>query len=225
MFALIRAAFDLGSRFCGVSCAVLLLLTGMAQAATDAAATANDQPTGSDQSQNGAAPGSEALQEVVVTATRRSEDIQKVPISVTAVSQEQMDIQGERDVTDLVKYTPGLNISTGQGGVNQIAIRGIASGAGAATTGVYIDDTPYRPEILATTPVAPFPRCSTYSASRCCAARRALSSARAPRAVQCAPSCRNRISAPTPNMPAPRVFTSIKAGMAVRQASSSAARS
>jgi iron complex outermembrane recepter protein len=104
-------------------------------AADQSAATAAASPTT-------AAAGGEQLGEVVVTATRRSEDIQKVPISIAAVTQEQMDTLGERDVTDLVKYTPGLNIDQGQGGVNQIAIRGISSGAGAATTGVYIDDTP-----------------------------------------------------------------------------------
>ena len=143
MFALIGAGFDLRSRFWSMGGLVWLLCAGMAHAATDAAVTGSDEAATADQSQAAAAPAAPgALQEVVVTATRRSEDIQKVPISVTAISQEQMDIQGQRDITDLQKYTPGLNISQGQGGVNEIAIRGIASGAGAATTGVYIDDTP-----------------------------------------------------------------------------------
>jgi outer membrane receptor protein involved in Fe transport len=44
-------------------------------------------------------------------------------------------------VNDLVAYTPGLNVSRVAGGT-QIAIRGIFSGAGASTTGIYIDETP-----------------------------------------------------------------------------------
>ena len=83
-----------------------------------------------------------ALQEVVVTATRREESIQKVPISVQAFSQEQMDAQGVKQVDDLVRLTPGLSLSRASNGANQIAIRGISSAAGSGTTGLYIDDTP-----------------------------------------------------------------------------------
>ena len=82
------------------------------------------------------------LQEVVVTATRRAEDISKVPISVTALSQDQMDTIGAKDLTDVVKFSPGLNVDVGNAGSNSISIRGISSGAGAGTTGIYIDDTP-----------------------------------------------------------------------------------
>ncbi|HEY0339513.1 MAG TPA: TonB-dependent receptor, partial [Steroidobacteraceae bacterium] len=92
---------------------------------------------------NGASALSEgSLQEVTVTATRREEDIQRVPISISAVTQEQMDVLGVRQITDLAKFTPGLFISGGQGTNNNFSIRGIAATSGAATTGIYIDDTP-----------------------------------------------------------------------------------
>src|SRR5262249_38713227 len=87
------------------------------------------------------APGNE-LGEVVVTATRREEALSKVPVSVAAITNTQMDLAGIREMPDVVKFTPGLVINQSDNGGNNIAIRGIASSAGASTTGVYIDDTP-----------------------------------------------------------------------------------
>ena len=85
-----------------------------------------------------ARPG--ALEEVVVTATRREESLSKVPISVTALTQETMDQKGIKDFQDIVRYTPGVSIDNS--GTNAISIRGISSSGGAGTTGIYIDDTP-----------------------------------------------------------------------------------
>jgi iron complex outermembrane recepter protein len=82
------------------------------------------------------------LQEITVTATRQEESLSKVPISVTAFTEEQIDSQGLKRVDDLVRYTPGLNLNRTAVGGNDISIRGIASSAGAGTTGIYIDDTP-----------------------------------------------------------------------------------
>jgi outer membrane receptor protein involved in Fe transport len=78
------------------------------------------------------------IDEVVVTATRSSEVLSKVPISVAAVSQQQIEAKGLKEFSDVVKLTPGISL----GGNNRIAIRGVSSSAGAATTGVYIDDVP-----------------------------------------------------------------------------------
>ena len=80
------------------------------------------------------------LQEVVVTATRREESLSKVPISVTALTQDDMDMKGIKDFQDIVRFTPGVTIDNS--GTNAISIRGISSSAGAGTTGIYLDDTP-----------------------------------------------------------------------------------
>jgi iron complex outermembrane recepter protein len=80
------------------------------------------------------------LQEITVTATRHEESLSKVPISVTALTQDAMDLRGIKDFQDIVHFTPGVNIDNS--GTNNIAIRGIASTGGAGTTGIYIDDTP-----------------------------------------------------------------------------------
>jgi iron complex outermembrane recepter protein len=80
------------------------------------------------------------LQEVVITATRHEESLSKVPISVTALTQSDMDDRGIKDMQDIVRFVPGVNIDNS--GTNNISIRGISSSAGAGTTGIYIDDTP-----------------------------------------------------------------------------------
>src|ERR1700723_2965763 len=80
------------------------------------------------------------LQEITVTATRHEESLSKVPISVTALTQDAMDVRGIKDFQDIVPFTPGVNIDNS--GPNNISIRGIASTGGAGTTGIYIDDTP-----------------------------------------------------------------------------------
>src|SRR5579864_2075455 len=75
-----------------------------------------------------------SLQEIVVTATRREESASKIPLSITAVSQDTMDELGVKDFQDLARYVPGVNIDPT--GTNAISIRGISSSAGAGTTGV-----------------------------------------------------------------------------------------
>lgn len=91
-----------------------------------------------------AAGGNElAIEEIVVTATRRAEPLSKVPISVSSFSAEQLDARGVKDFDDVIRLTPGLNLTrSASTGSNQVAIRGIASDAGSGTTGIYIDDTP-----------------------------------------------------------------------------------
>lgn len=85
-------------------------------------------------------PQAVGLQEVVVTATRHEEALSKVPISVTALTQESMDQLGIKDFQDVARFTPGVTIDNS--GTNAISIRGISSSGGAGTTGIYIDDTP-----------------------------------------------------------------------------------
>jgi outer membrane receptor protein involved in Fe transport len=85
------------------------------------------------------------LQEVVVTATRQSTTLSKVPLSVVAITPQQMDTQGLRSISDITRVTPGIALTPNGGvaGTNQvISIRGVASTVGSPTTGIYIDDTP-----------------------------------------------------------------------------------
>lgn len=102
-------------------------------------------PVGVVYAQQSSASEGPMLEEVVVTAQRREQRLQDVPISVTALGQEQMDAQGVRNVDDIARLTPGVTFQRADarnGAMSTISIRGIASTAGASTTGVYIDDTP-----------------------------------------------------------------------------------
>ncbi len=96
------------------------------------------------------------LQEVVVTATRREENLSKVPLSVTALTQDQMDTLGIKDIADFARFTPGMSVDNS--GTNNIAIRGIANTGGAGTTGIYIDDTPIQMRALAFNPDEALPQ-------------------------------------------------------------------
>jgi iron complex outermembrane receptor protein len=102
------------------------------------------------QTTEASAEASTGLEEIVVTATRREERLQDVPISVSSFSQEQLDAQGLRNIDDLTRLSPGVTfLRTGVGSSGNfndestdISIRGIDSSAGTSTTAVYIDDTP-----------------------------------------------------------------------------------
>lgn len=96
------------------------------------------------------------LQEITVTATRHEENLSKVPISVTALTQDAMDVRGIKDFQDVAKFTPGVNIDNS--GTNNISIRGISSSGGAGTTGIYIDDTPIQIRALAFNPDDALPK-------------------------------------------------------------------
>ncbi len=80
----------------------------------------------------------------------------KVPISVTALTQDAMDVRGIKDILDVARFTPGINIDNS--GTNNIAIRGIASTGGAGTTGIYLDDTPIQMRALAFNPDEALPQ-------------------------------------------------------------------
>src|SRR5271170_7134221 len=114
------------------------------------AATASAADTGAD------ADASGPLQEITVTATRHEEGLSKVPISVTALTQEAMDVRGIKDFLDVARFTPGVNVDNS--GTNNIAIRGIASTGGAGTTGIYLDDTPIQMRALAFNPDEALPQ-------------------------------------------------------------------
>jgi outer membrane receptor protein involved in Fe transport len=96
------------------------------------------------------------LQEIVVTATRHEENLSKIPVSVTALTQDAMDVRGIKDIIDVARFTPGINIDNS--GTNNISIRGIASTGGAGTTGIYLDDTPIQMRALAFNPDEALPK-------------------------------------------------------------------
>jgi iron complex outermembrane recepter protein len=119
-----------------VSWQVLLLRTLIVGAGACLATVAS----GNDATATAEPAAAGGLEEIVVTATRREESISRVPISITAISQDAIDQKGIKDFADIVRFTPGVSFDSSQ--TNQISIRGISSSGGSGTTGIYIDDTP-----------------------------------------------------------------------------------
>jgi outer membrane receptor protein involved in Fe transport len=96
-----------------------------------------------------------ALQEVVVTATKRTESLQDVPLSVVAIGTEQLQNLNIHDQDDYVKFLPSVTTqkSGSGGGANgpgfgNVIMRGISSDSGqnhsgpTPTVGTYLDEQP-----------------------------------------------------------------------------------
>ena len=81
------------------------------------------------------------LEEVVVTAQKRAEGLQDVPIAISAMSGDRIDDQGITDLAEMTLYMPNVNINAGQAQPN-LFIRGVGSGTNAGfeqSVGLYID--------------------------------------------------------------------------------------
>jgi len=92
------------------------------------------------------APGASfaQLEEVLVTAQKRSQNLQDVPIAISAVSQEIIEQTGINTITEVIPMVPGLTGSDFGLATNTWAIRGISSNDWSAgsepAVGVFFDD-------------------------------------------------------------------------------------
>lgn len=89
-------------------------------------AAAAQTPTGTVGSAEAALPAQneDPLQEVLVTAQRRSESVQKTPLAVTAISGDSLEERGTTNLEALSAVAPGLNVSE-QVGQARLTLRGI----------------------------------------------------------------------------------------------------
>lgn len=81
------------------------------------------------------------LEEVIVTAQKRSESLQDVPISVATMSGEKIDDTGITSLQELTQYIPNVTVNAGAGTPN-LFIRGVGSGTNQGfeqSVGMYID--------------------------------------------------------------------------------------
>ena len=87
------------------------------------------------------------LEEIIVTAQKRSERLQDVPVPVTVLNVDTLAEGNQNRLQDYFATVPGLSLNQGgQGGGSQqsLAIRGVSTGSYTnPTVGVTIDDTPY----------------------------------------------------------------------------------
>ncbi|WP_337187397.1 TonB-dependent receptor [Phenylobacterium sp.] len=99
--------------------------------------------------------------EIVVTANRRAESVQDVPLAITAVTGETAREQGITDYESLVRTVPGV-IATGEAGFDKLTMRGIqtsqtTSGNGSQkSVSIYVDDLPVTTFSVVTADVTPF---------------------------------------------------------------------
>ncbi|HMD59273.1 MAG TPA: Plug domain-containing protein, partial [Steroidobacteraceae bacterium] len=109
---------------------------GLAYAANEAA----DMPSASD-----------TLEEITVTATRRSESVQNVPITIQALTGEELQQQNISSFEDIAKYLPNVSFGANGPGGGEIYMRGLSAGPAAGeqssasilpfpNVAVYLDD-------------------------------------------------------------------------------------
>src|SRR3984893_17000894 len=86
------------------------------------------------------------LEDIIVTAEKRSESLEKVPMSIVAYGAEALAETGVQDFSELAARIPGVTLNSVGPGRSSYSIRGVASvGGNAPTTGLYVDETPILP--------------------------------------------------------------------------------
>jgi outer membrane receptor protein involved in Fe transport len=112
----------------------LLLWSFPALAAAPSAADATPEPA--------------ALEEIVVTAQKREQRVQDVPISLSVMSGADLDKSSIQSVSDALGMIPGVAVNTTiQGGETRLTIRGVTAAgslfAGPSPIGYYLDSVPF----------------------------------------------------------------------------------
>ncbi|HEY0629334.1 MAG TPA: TonB-dependent receptor [Sphingomicrobium sp.] len=127
-------------------------------------ALAQDQQTPETQAPDAALPSPPAEaprapitegEEIVVTATKRAENLQDVPIAITAITTKTLDDLQVNDFSDYARLVPSMSSKSGGGGgsadgpgTNNVYFRGVASGENAnhsaslPSVGTYLDEQP-----------------------------------------------------------------------------------
>ncbi len=130
---------------------LIVLLTGSALTACGIAPAAlAQQAAGTVPAADQAAP-SGGLKDIVVTAQRREDSLQRTPLAITALSPAELQSRNVQTTQDLMQVTPGLQVSTqtagNSGGSATFFLRGMGqqrSGNGTSpAVGIYVDDFYY----------------------------------------------------------------------------------
>ena len=92
--------------------------------------------------QDAAAPADAGtIEEVVVTALKRSTTVQTTPISISAVTEKSLQALGASGIQDYFRTVPNLQVEGNSPTSRRLTLRGVRS-AGEATVGLYYDETP-----------------------------------------------------------------------------------
>jgi iron complex outermembrane recepter protein len=91
-------------------------------------------------------PGSSAgakLEEIVVTAQKREESLQSVPVPVSVINAQRLTDTGLTRLQDYFTSIPAVNLRPGIQSIQVVSIRGITTGVGNPVTGFVVDDAPF----------------------------------------------------------------------------------
>jgi outer membrane receptor protein involved in Fe transport len=120
--------------------ASLLSGVGLGNAAWAAAAAGDAASTGADTG---------GLEEITVTAEKFKSTVLDTPISISALSGDQLAAAGLTSVEGIIREVPGLSTRSAGPGLTEYEARGLASNGGAApTVGFYLDEIPLSPPAL-----------------------------------------------------------------------------
>jgi iron complex outermembrane receptor protein len=147
--------FNLGSRMQRARLVRLPLAAAICLAvATPALGQDTGQPTNPSTAPAAKKEQSTTLAVVTVTAQKRTENLQKVPISISVLASDQLEALQVQSFKDYVNYLPSVTFQQGGGGIAtgpgfaSIFMRGVASGGNTnhsgsqPSVGVYLDEQP-----------------------------------------------------------------------------------
>ncbi len=84
---------------------------------------------------------SDTIQEIIVTAQRRTENMQNVPISIQALTAETLTQLNVQTLDDYIRYLPNVTTASNGPGQNEVYMRGLAAGSqasqGSGSTGIW----------------------------------------------------------------------------------------
>ena len=127
----------------------MLMVTLADAKGASASAGPSDAPNGASNNQIQSGQSNKTtpnLEEIIVTAQKRNERLQDVPVPVTVLSADALVENDQTRLRDYFESVPGFTVSPGPSAGNQqmLTIRGISSGAfGNPTVGVTVDDVPF----------------------------------------------------------------------------------
>ncbi len=86
-----------------------------------------------------------ALEEIIVTATKRERNLQEIPASIQAIPQVMLEKMGALGIADYSRFIPSLNVVSYNPGSTDLVFRGIQAGGigiGQSPASMYIDEMP-----------------------------------------------------------------------------------
>jgi iron complex outermembrane receptor protein len=119
---------------------------GSVSAGTEHATSAGDHPGFAQANPGGPAALSGAtMNEIIVTAQKREERLQEVPVPVTAIGADVLAGSNQVSIQDYYTRLPGFNVTPipGAGNTVELTVRGISPTGSNPTVGITVDDVPF----------------------------------------------------------------------------------